>query len=101
LISRQGPPSTIVVGLTGWIDPAEIPQLCRRVRFLVESGSTDLIVDVGALLAPDMVTVEALARMQLTARRLGREIRVEHACHRLAELLVLTGLAEVFPPAGG
>ena len=92
-------PNTIVVGVTGRIERAEIARLCHRVRSLVESGSTDLVVDVSALLAPDVATVDALARMQLTARRLGREIRVQHACHRLVELLVLTGLADVIPRA--
>ncbi len=90
-------PNTIVVGVTGPIDRAEIPRLCHRVRRLVEFGGTDLVVDVSALPAPDVVTVDALARMQLTARRLGREIRVQHACDRLVELLVLTGLADVVP----
>jgi anti-anti-sigma regulatory factor len=98
LVSRGALPSTIVVGLSGSIDPAEIPSLCRRVRVLVLAGSTDLVVDVSALLFPDMVAVDALARMQLTARRLGREITVMHACRRLAELLILTGLAEVVRP---
>lgn len=39
--------------------------------------------------------VEALARLQLGARRLGCSIRVRDACPRLSELLDLAGLGEV------
>jgi hypothetical protein len=45
--------------------------------------------------------VEALARLQLLARGLGREIRLHRACGRLQELLDLTGLSDVVPLWGG
>jgi hypothetical protein len=35
--------------------------------------------------------------MQLTARRLGRSIRLRHACREVQELLRLAGLADVMP----
>jgi hypothetical protein len=44
--------------------------------------------------------VDALARLQLTARRLGRSIRLRHCRARLQDLLVLTGLCEELPRAG-
>jgi hypothetical protein len=44
---------------------------------------------------PDLGVVDELARLQLAARRVGYSIRLRHACPELAELLVLTGLAEV------
>ena len=50
--------------------------------------------DVGAL-APDAVTVDALARLQLAARRAGLEIRLSHASSELEELVAFAGLAEV------
>ena len=53
-----------------------------------------LVCDVGAL-APDAVTIDALARLQLTARRLGREVRLRHASSELQELLAFVGLREV------
>jgi anti-anti-sigma regulatory factor len=91
-------PSTIVLVLCGRIARADMPALCERVRVLLEDSDAELVVcDVGALVAPDAVTVDALARLQLTARRLGRRIRLRHARGELRDLLVLMGLSEVLP----
>jgi hypothetical protein len=42
---------------------------------------------------PDLSVVDALARMQLAARRAGCAIRVRDACTELSELLGLCGLS--------
>jgi hypothetical protein len=42
--------------------------------------------------AADCVTVDALARIHLAARRAGVELDVRHASQELKELLVFTGL---------
>jgi STAS domain len=55
---------------------------------------TTIVCDVGGL-APDAVTVDALARLQLTAGRLGVEIRLRHASSELQELLAFVGLRDV------
>jgi hypothetical protein len=44
---------------------------------------------------PDLALVDALARLQLVARRLGCSIRLRHASAELLGLLDLLGLAEV------
>ena len=88
------------VGLPGHIDRAEIPWLCVRLQVLAASVAADrLVCDVGAIGEPDAVTVDALARLQLTARRSGREIGIRHASRELEELLDFTGLAEVIRSA--
>lgn len=80
---------------------ADVARLCERVRVLLEdSGARVLVCDVGALVAPDAGTVEALARVALTARRLGREVRLRHASRELRELLALAGLCSVVPVGG-
>jgi hypothetical protein len=56
--------------------------------------------DVRALVDPDATTVDALARLQLTARRLGKRIRFRHACAEMQELVALMGLCDVLPGAG-
>ncbi len=53
--------------------------------------------DVGGVTEPDMGTVDALARLQLAARRLGCSIRLRHASRELQELLSLAGLSDVLP----
>ena len=87
-------------GLPGHIDRAEIPWLCVRLQVLAASVAADrLVCDVGAVRDPDVVTVEALARLQLTARRSGRDLRIGPASPELEALLDLTGLAEVIRSA--
>ena len=53
-----------------------------------------IVCDVGAL-APDAGAVDALARLQLTAGRLGLEIRLHRASTELLELIAFVGLRDV------
>jgi ABC-type transporter Mla MlaB component len=94
-----GPPlPEIELGTSGRIDRADIPGLCERARLLLASEPTNqLVCDVGAIVAPDAVTVDALARLQLTAKRMGREVRIRHACPELQDLLDFVGLSGVVP----
>jgi ABC-type transporter Mla MlaB component len=92
-------PSTIVFVFSGPIARADIPLLCERVRVLLEGSHADLVVcDVGALADPDAVTIDVLARLRLTARRLGRRVGLLDTCSKLQDLLTLTGLSDVVPP---
>jgi ABC-type transporter Mla MlaB component len=100
VIALPWPPgsSTIVLVLSGPILRADVAGLCERVQTLLESSNADLaFCDVKGVADPDVVTVDALARVQLIARRLGLEIRVIHAHGELRDLLALTGLREVVP----
>lgn len=88
----------MVLVFDGPIDRADIPAMCHRVRVLLEGCQTGPVVfDVGAIADPDAVTVDALARLQLTARRLGRLVRLRNACRELRELLGFVGLSGVVP----
>lgn len=65
---------------------------------LVEGSDADLVVcDVGALDDPGVDTVDALARLQLTTRRLGGRVHLRHACGGLQELLAFMGLGDILP----
>lgn len=77
------------------IAPRDLPVLCERVRALLGVGDRRIVCDVGALVDPDLGTVEALARLQLTVKRLGGALRLRGTSARLEELLALTGLEEV------
>ena len=55
---------------------------------------TTLVCDVAAL-DPDAVTVDALARLQLRARRLGFAVVLRGSSRELRELLAFVGLDEV------
>jgi ABC-type transporter Mla MlaB component len=79
----------------GPIARADLPGLCDRVcRLLAESGPAVVACDVRDV-APDAVTVEALARLQAAARRRGCRVRLRGASPELVELVAFMGLADV------
>jgi len=81
--------------IAGPIALDEAPRLCEGLHALLRDSGADVIVcDVRAL-AADARTVDALARLQLTARRLGCQIRVHRASPELDDLLAFLGLATV------
>lgn len=91
-------PRTLVVVVGGRIDDVDIPMLCDSVCDLLRIHDVDRVVcDVGEVHAPDVVSVDALARLQLAAKRLGRSVSVRHAPSALRELLIFSGLAEIVP----
>ncbi len=51
--------------------------------------------DVSRITVADQGALEALARLQLAARRLGATIHLRNASPALADLIQLTGLADV------
>jgi ABC-type transporter Mla MlaB component len=56
--------------------------------------SSTIVCDVSGL-APDGAAVDVLARLQLIARRQGRELRLRHASRELQSLLAFVGLGDV------
>jgi hypothetical protein len=60
----------------------------------------EIICDVAAF-APDIASVDTLARLRLTARREGLELRLEGVSRELGELLAFTGLAGVLGVEAG
>jgi ABC-type transporter Mla MlaB component len=88
--------NVLVIG--GNIVPADIPAFCRRAYALLEDCDRHVVIcDVGAVVNPDAVVVDALARLQLIAKRLGGRITLLHAGSELQQLLCLMGLADVLP----
>lgn len=91
-------PTAAGLTIRGRIDRADVAELCDRARPFLEAADADVIVcDVGALVEPDASAIDALARMQLAARRLGRRICLSHASNELQDLIALMGLREVVP----
>ena len=90
----------MVVG--GPIARTSVPGLCRQVRTLLATRGADVVTcDVAAVAPADATAIDALARLQLTARRLGRSIRLRNAPDDLRELLALTGLSDELPLCAG
>lgn len=86
---------TLAFAIAGPIARADLPGLCDRVCALLErSGATVALCDVRGV-EPDAVTVDALARLQLAARRRGCRVRLRHASPELVELVAFMGLEDV------
>jgi hypothetical protein len=82
---------------------ADVRALCERAERLLQEGPTaDLECDVASVARPDLATVEALARVELSARRHGSDLRLRGASVELLELLALCGLPlELVPELEG
>ena len=73
---------------------ADIAARCADLAEALRGRDRGVVVcDVSAVSAPDLVTVEVLARIRLTARRFGWRLEVRGACDDLRELAGLLGLA--------
>ncbi len=88
---------TVAFAVGGPIASADLPGLCERVCALFEtSGANVALCDVSGV-EPDAVTVDALARLQLAARRYGCQVRLRNASDELLELVAFMGLHDVLP----
>jgi anti-anti-sigma regulatory factor len=87
---------TLVVGDS--IAAAEVPLLCARLRTALEEADAEVVVcDLTTVVRADLDTVDAVARLQLTARRCGARMRLRRCSPELGALLAFAGLAEELP----
>lgn len=86
----------MAMAIHGPISRADLPGLCDRVCALLHGCPPATIVhcDVRSV-APDAVTVDALARLQMAARRRGCSIQLWGASAHLRNLVELMGLDEI------
>jgi ABC-type transporter Mla MlaB component len=89
--------TTIDFSIYGPIGRSDVPGLCARVCALVECSGADIAFCDVAGVAADVVTVDALARLQLGARRHGCQVRLRGASEELHALIALMGLRDVLP----
>ena len=86
---------TIAFRIEGPIARADLPGLCDRVCGLLERGAPEVAYcDVGGV-EPDAVCVDALARLQLAARRHRCVVRLRQASPELLRLVAFMGLEDV------
>ena len=90
-------PETIAFAVRGPISRGDLPGLCNRVCDVLGRNAAGTILCDVAGVDPDAVTVDALARLQLAARRHGCEVRLRHASDELLDLLAFLGLRDVLP----
>jgi ABC-type transporter Mla MlaB component len=90
-------PQTIAFAIDGPIARADLPGLCERICALLERSGADIALCDVSRVDPDCVTIDALARLQLTARRHGCQVRLRNASSELLELVTFMGLHDVLP----
>ncbi len=91
------PAPALAFAINGPITRADLPGLCERVCVLLETSTAEVVLcDVHGV-DPDAVTVDALARLQLAARRHGCRVRLLHASAELRQLVGFMGLRDVLP----
>jgi ABC-type transporter Mla MlaB component len=96
--AQPGTPRSVVFVVVGPILRDDIPGLCARARGLMDQGAIgQVICDVATVTSPDAVTLDALARLQLAARRRGCRVALRHACIDLLGLLAVAGLSDIVP----
>jgi ABC-type transporter Mla MlaB component len=87
-------PHEVAFAISGPISRADLPGLCNRVCALLGEGASVARCDVTGV-EPDAVCVDALARLQLAARRRGCCVRLHNASQALIDLVELMGLTHV------
>jgi ABC-type transporter Mla MlaB component len=86
---------SILFTINGPIARPDLPGLYGRVCRLLERNRASVVYcDVEGVCA-DAVTVDALARLQLAARRHHCEIRVRGASKELRELIAFVGVGDI------
>jgi hypothetical protein len=92
----------VVIVVDGSVARGDIPGLCARARGRLGSGPAGRVIcDVSGLDAADAVVVDALARVQLTVRRLGGTLELRGADAELVALLAWMGLDRVLRRVDG
>jgi ABC-type transporter Mla MlaB component len=87
----------ITFAIWGPIAREDLPGLCDRVCSMLTASTARVAhADVEGV-EPDAVTVDALARLQLAARRRGCQVRLRNASPELRELVAFMGLEDVLP----
>ena len=91
---------TIAFTITGPITRNDLEGLCDRVCNLLGSSEAGVVVCDVTGVEPNAVTVDALARLQLGARRRGCTIHLRGASDGLMELVEFMGLENVLVQPG-
>jgi ABC-type transporter Mla MlaB component len=88
-------PQTVHFAIRGPIARDDLPGLCGRVCAILGESDADVVIcDVHGV-EPDAVTVDALCRLQLAARRHSCRVRLRDASTELLELIAFMGLTNV------
>jgi ABC-type transporter Mla MlaB component len=86
-----------VFAVRGPIARGDLPGLSKRVCALLAGTEGELVICDVSTVEPDAVTIDALARLQLAARRRGCRVLLRGPSHALVDLVRFMGLTDVLP----
>jgi len=89
--------TTISIVVRGPIARPDLPGLCDRVCGVLERRAATIVLCDVCGVGSDAVTIDALARLQLAARRHGCQVRLRGASDDLRDLVAFMGLEDVLP----
>ena len=90
---------SISFAIRGPIDRSDLPGLSLRVCALFARNAGAVVLTDVADVEPDAVCVDALARLQLVAKRNGCRVVLIHASPALLNLVEFMALDDVITPA--
>ncbi len=88
-------PRRIDAAIRGPIRREDLPGLCARICAELQGRRGSVVVCDVRGVEVDAVTVDALARLQLAARRQGCRVLLAHAGRELIDLVAFMGLGDV------
>ncbi len=88
-------PRAIAFTIHGPIACGDLPGLCDRVCALLQATRPEVAYCQVDGVEPDAVTVDALARLQLAARRCSCQVRLRGTSDELRALVAFMGLDDV------
>ena len=94
-------PRMLEFAVHGPIARSDLPGLCARLCGLLAASDADVALCDVHDVRPDAVTVDALARLQLAARRHGCRVILRTASAELRELVAFMGLEDVLAATAG
>lgn len=90
---------SLEVRVEGLLAAHAVPRLCEQLVILVDcAGVGRLVVDFGRVDEPDIATLDALARLALSAKRQEAQVSVRTSNGALESLLRLAGLGALAVP---
>src|SRR2546429_996721 len=97
---QQAHERVTVVAPKGRLDMSSAPAFRERVKQLVESGATHLVVDLGGVTFVDSSGLGAVIGGLKVARQAGGDLRIARPNQQVLLVLDLTSLNRVLQPYG-
>ena len=88
---------TIAFAISFPLSRADLADLCESMCASRETSGAEIVLCDVSGVEPDAPTVDALARLQLGARRHGCRVQLRGASRELRELIAFMGLCDVLP----